>query len=81
MSVRLADCRPRDAYEAGHLPGAVHFDPETTLSSPTGDPSLGGRHPLPDPYALGAAFAAAGIGPETFVLALDEGTGWAARCW
>ena len=73
MSVRLADCRPRDAYEAGHLPGAVHFDPETTLSSPTGDPSLGGRHPLPDPYALGAAFAAAGIGAETFVLALDEG--------
>ena len=26
-------------------------------------------------------FAAAGIGPGTFVLAYDEGTGWAARCW
>ena len=81
MSTRLVDCRPRGTYEAGHLPGAVHLDPETTLSTPTDDASAGGRHPLPDPYALGAAFAAAGIGPETFVLALDEGTGWAARCW
>ena len=81
MSVRLVDCRPREVYEAGHLPRAVHLDPETTLSSPPVDPASAGRHPLPDPYALGAAFAGAGIGPETFVLALDEGTGWAARCW
>jgi thiosulfate/3-mercaptopyruvate sulfurtransferase len=81
VTVRLVDCRPREAYEAAHLPGAVHLDPETTLSSPPVDPARGGRHPLPDPYALGAAFAGAGIGPETFVLALDEGTGWAARCW
>lgn len=81
MNVRLVDCRPREAYEAGHLPGAVHLDPETSLSTPTGDPSVGGRHPLPDPHALGAVFAGAGIGPGTFVLALDEGTGWAARCW
>jgi thiosulfate/3-mercaptopyruvate sulfurtransferase len=78
---RLVDCRPREAYDDGHVPGAFHLDPETTLSSPTDDPSVGGRHPLPDPHALGAAFAAAGIGRETFVLALDEGTGWAARCW
>jgi thiosulfate/3-mercaptopyruvate sulfurtransferase len=81
VNVRLVDCRPREAYEAEHVPGAVHLDPETTLSTPTADPSLGGRHPLPDPYVLGAAFADAGIGPDTFVLALDEGTGWAARCW
>jgi thiosulfate/3-mercaptopyruvate sulfurtransferase len=81
VSVRLVDCRPREDYETGHVPGAVHLDPETTLSTPPADPAVGGRHPLPDPYALGAAFADAGIGPETFVLALDEGTGWAARCW
>jgi thiosulfate/3-mercaptopyruvate sulfurtransferase len=81
VTVRLVDCRPRDAYEAGHLPGAVHLDPETQLSTPPADPAVGGRHPLPDPHALGAVFAAAGIGPETFVLAYDEGTGWAARCW
>ena len=81
MSIRLVDCRPRADYVVGHVPGAVHLDPETTLSTPTADPSVGGRHPLPDPHALGAAFADAGIGPDTFVLALDEGTGWAARCW
>ena len=81
MSVRLVDCRPRDAYDAGHLPGAVHLDPETQLSTPTDDPSVGGRHPLPDPHVLATAFAGAGIDRETFVLAYDEGTGWAARCW
>ena len=81
MSLRLVDCRPRAAYEAGHLPGAVHLDPETQLSTPTADPSVGGRHPLPDPLALGAVLSAAGIGPGSFVLALDDGTGWAARCW
>ena len=81
MSVRLIDCRPRDAYDAGHLPTAVHLDPETALSTPTENPSLGGRHPLPDPHALAAVFSGAGIGPDTFVLAYDDGTGWAARCW
>ncbi len=81
VSIRLVDCRPRADYETGHVPGAVLLDPETTLSTPTANPSVGGRHPLPDPYALGAAFADAGIGPDTLVLAFDEGTGWAARCW
>ena len=81
MSVRLVDCRPRDAYDAGHLPTAVHLDPETALSTPTEDPSLGGRHPLPDPHALAAVFSGAGIGQDTFVLAYDDGAGWAARCW
>ena len=81
MTVRLVDCRPPDAYDAGHPPGAVHLDPETQLSTPPDDPAIGGRHPLPDPHALAAAFAAAGIGSGTFVLAYDEGTGWAARCW
>jgi thiosulfate/3-mercaptopyruvate sulfurtransferase len=81
VSTRLLDCRPRADYETGHVPGAVLLDPETTLSTPTANPSVGGRHPLPDPYALGAAFADAGIGPDTLVLAFDDGTGWAARCW
>ena len=81
MTTRLADCRPREAYDAGHVPGAVHLDPETTLSTPTADPAVGGRHPLPDPHALAAAFAGAGIARETFVVAYDDGSGWAARCW
>jgi thiosulfate/3-mercaptopyruvate sulfurtransferase len=81
VSVRLVDCRPPQDYDAGHLPGAVHLDPETQLSTPTDDPSVGGRHPLPDPHALGAVLSAHGIGSDTFVLAYDAGTGWAARCW
>jgi thiosulfate/3-mercaptopyruvate sulfurtransferase len=81
VSVRLVDCRSREAYEAGHLPSAVHLDPETVLSTPTDDPSVGGRHPLPDPHALAPVFSGAGIRPDTFVLAYDDGTGWAARCW
>ena len=74
MSTRLLDCRPRADYETGHVPGAVLLDPETTLSTPTANPSVGGRHPLPDPYVLGAAFADAGIGPDPLVLAFDDGT-------
>ena len=81
MTTRIVDCRPRAVFDAGHLPGAVHLDPETTLSTPPVDPAVGGRHPLPDMDALAAAFGEAGIGPETFVLAYDDGSGWAARCW
>ena len=77
----LADCRPRTAYDEGHVPGAVHLDPEHDLSAHGVDPVRGGRHPLPDPDALAAAFGAAGIDTSTFVLAYDDGTGWAARCW
>jgi thiosulfate/3-mercaptopyruvate sulfurtransferase len=82
VTIRLVDCRPREQYDGGHVPGAVQLDPETELSTPPADPAVGGRHPLPDPHALGAVFARAGIGPDTFVLAYDDGTsGWAARCW
>lgn len=81
MTLRLVDVRARPAYLAGHVPGAVHLDPEVDLTAHGSDAAEGGRHPLPDPAVLAAAFARAGIGPDTFVLALDEGTGWAARCW
>ena len=81
MSVVLVDVRPRDAYDAGHLPGAVHLDTETDLSTIGPDAADGGRHPLPDAAKLERVFGAAGIGPRSFVLALDDGSGWAARCW
>jgi thiosulfate/3-mercaptopyruvate sulfurtransferase len=45
------------------------------------DPADGGRHPLPPDDRLSEAFGRAGIGPADFVLALDDGSGWAARCW
>ena len=81
VSVVLVDVRPRPAYEQGHLPGAVHLDPETDLSAIGPDPAVGGRHPLPDDAMLAEAFVRVGIDSTSFVLALDDGTGWAARCW
>jgi thiosulfate/3-mercaptopyruvate sulfurtransferase len=81
MTTRLVDVRPRAAYLAGHVPGAVHLDPETDLTMHGPDAAHGGRHPLPDPAVLATAFARAGIDRDTFVVALDDGTGWAARCW
>ena len=77
MDYRFVDCRPRDAYLAGHVPGAAHADPETDLTGTDG----GGRHPLPTAEAFAAWASLAGIGPETLVVAYDEGTGWAARLW
>lgn len=81
MILRLVDVRARAAYEAGHIPGAVHLDPERDLSAAAPDPAQGGRHPLPGAGQLEAVFSRAGVDGDTFVLALDEGTGWAARCW
>ena len=77
METRFVDCRPREAYLEGHVPGAAHADPETDL---TGDDG-GGRHPLPRAEAFATWASAAGIGPETLVVGYDEGTGWAARLW
>jgi thiosulfate/3-mercaptopyruvate sulfurtransferase len=77
MNVRFVDCRDRDAYLAGHLPGAAHADPERDLTGSEG----GGRHPLPaaDDFARWAS--GAGIGPDTLVVAYDLGNGWAPRLW
>jgi thiosulfate/3-mercaptopyruvate sulfurtransferase len=78
--MRLVDCRPREAFLAGHVPGAAHLDPEEDLTGEIGDAGRG-RHPLPEPDLLAAAFGRAGIDADSFVLAYDEGTGWASRCW
>jgi len=77
MDVRFVDCRDRETYLAGHLPGAAQADPEANLTGTRG----GGRHPLPSAEAFASWASAAGIGPETLVVAYDEGTGWAARLW
>ena len=76
----LVDCRPRTSYEEGHVPGAAHLDPEDDLTGEIGDVSRG-RHPLPEPADFAAAATRAGIGEGVFVLAYDEGTGWADRLW
>jgi thiosulfate/3-mercaptopyruvate sulfurtransferase len=77
VGTRHVDCRPREAYLAGHIPGAAHADPERDLTGDVG----GGRHPLPAAEAFAAWASAAGIGSGTHVVAYDEGTGWAARLW
>ncbi len=82
----LLDARPRAAYEAGHLPGALPADLESTLSSaaePGHDPACGGRHPLPAPEAWSRQLGAWDIGPDTVVVAYDEaqGSNAAARAW
>jgi thiosulfate/3-mercaptopyruvate sulfurtransferase len=77
VEVRFVDCRPRQAYLAGHVPGAAHAEPEGDLTGDVG----GGRHPLPDADAFSAWASTAGIGPDTLVVGYDDGTGWAARLW
>ena len=77
METRFVDCRAREAYLEGHIPGAAHADPEADL---TGDDG-GGRHPLPRAEAFAAWASAAGIGSATLVVGYDDGTGWAARLW
>jgi thiosulfate/3-mercaptopyruvate sulfurtransferase len=77
VEARFVDCRPLEAYLAGHVPGAAHGDPERDLTGTVG----GGRHPLPSAEAFAAWASAAGIGPGTLVVAYDAGTGWASRLW
>ena len=77
MDVRFVDCREREPYLAGHVPGAAHADPERDLTGTEG----GGRHPLPTAEAFSAWAGRAGIGAGTLVVGYDAGTGWAARLW
>jgi thiosulfate/3-mercaptopyruvate sulfurtransferase len=79
--VVLADCRwytdgssGRDAYAAGHIPGAVFVDLDTALTRHE-DPALGGRHPLAEPQDFAAAMGALGIGDDDTVVAYDDAGG------
>jgi thiosulfate/3-mercaptopyruvate sulfurtransferase len=81
VSYRLIDVRPRDVFLEGHIPGVAHLDPELDLSAIGPDPAVGGRHPLPDVEQLEEAFRSVGVGRFDYVLAIDDGSGWAARCW
>lgn len=84
----IVDCRfqlgkpnaGREAYEAGHIPGAVYLDLEKDLSAPVG--AHGGRHPLPDVNELASTLSKAGIGNQTRVIAYDDqGGAMAGRLW
>jgi thiosulfate/3-mercaptopyruvate sulfurtransferase len=70
----------RQAYDAGHIPGARYLDHETELAAArTGK---NGRHPLPSRAAFGALMAAHGVTPKTQVVAYDASGGmYAAHLW
>jgi thiosulfate/3-mercaptopyruvate sulfurtransferase len=69
----------RDAYLAGHLPGAVFVDLDADLAAP---PGRGGRHPLPDPAGFQAAMRRCGVRGDRAVVVYDQrDTTSAARAW
>jgi thiosulfate/3-mercaptopyruvate sulfurtransferase len=75
--------RGRDAWRAGHVPGAVFLDVDADLSAPGGGRGLpAGRHPWPTEAQVARAMGAAGIGPGVRVVAYDDASGSvAARLW
>ena len=67
----------RDAYLAGHIPGAVFGD----LDAVTGKEG-GGRHPLPTRQQFEDAMRRAGVSSRSRVVAYDDAGGsTAARLW
>lgn len=84
----IADCRfvlghpvaGKEAYDIGHLPGAVYFDLERDLSDTIG--IHGGRHPLPNAIQLAEKLGDAGIDRTKIVVAYDDqGGAMASRLW
>jgi thiosulfate/3-mercaptopyruvate sulfurtransferase len=71
----------RNAYAAGHIPGAVFADLADDLSGRL-VPHVSGRHPLPEREVIATTFGAFGIAATTQVVAYDAGNGaFAARLW
>jgi thiosulfate/3-mercaptopyruvate sulfurtransferase len=67
----------REAYELGHIPGAVFVD----LEDVTGIEG-GGRHPLPTGVQLAEEMRKAGVDSDTKVVVYDDAGGSiAARLW
>jgi thiosulfate/3-mercaptopyruvate sulfurtransferase len=75
--------RGRDAYFAGHVPGAVFLDVDRDLSAPGGVRGGAlGRHPWPSEAQVAHVLGAAGIRPTDRVVAYDDQSGAvAARLW
>ncbi len=84
----LLDCRfdlglpaaGRQAYAAGHIPGARYADLNENLAAPVTAQS--GRHPLPAPDQLLAFFTSLGVVADSQVVTYDDANGsFAARAW
>lgn len=63
----------RDAYDQGHLPGAVFVELDTVMAAPP-SPALG-RHPLPDPDVFADGMRDAGISDSATVVVYDDDSG------
>ena len=63
----------RDAYDRGHLPGAVFVDLDRWLSGPASQDA--GRNPLPDPAVFAEGMRECGIGDSDVVVAYDDAGG------
>ncbi len=88
----VVDCRfnlldpaaGREAWLAGHIPGAFYADLDHDLARPRGDAQVGddGRHPLPDRDAFAALLGSWGLTPDKLLVAYDDvGGAVAARLW
>jgi thiosulfate/3-mercaptopyruvate sulfurtransferase len=88
----VVDCRHdlanlaagREAYAAGHIPGALFADLETELSGAKRDADgvFRGRHPLPDRDAFIDLLRAWGVNQDSQIVAYDAHGGmFAARLW
>ncbi len=76
---QLATGPDRDAYRAGHIPGAVFLDLDRQLADP---PSEHGRHPLPSAERFTVEMQALGVREDRPVVAYDAGASTAAaRAW
>ncbi len=70
----------RRAYEAGHIPGAHHFDIEGDLSGQKNQ--HGGRHPLPDGKVFFNKVWNAGVSSDSLVVVYDDSANmYAGRFW
>ena len=86
--VAIVDCRfdpmnpaaGKQAYLAGHIPGAHYAHLENDLSAQ--DKSSGGRHPIPSPGEFTALLARYGVDSDTLLVCYDAGDLTAAsRLW
>jgi thiosulfate/3-mercaptopyruvate sulfurtransferase len=69
----------REAYERGHIPGAVFIDLDHDLASAAG---TSGRHPLPTAERFTTAMRGAGVSRDRPVVVYDDAAGlMAARAW
>jgi thiosulfate/3-mercaptopyruvate sulfurtransferase len=84
--LRLLDARAgadaHDRFLTQHLRGAQYVSGDHDLATP-GDPSHGGRHPLPTLDAFAATLARLGVSASSRVVVYDDknGTNPAARAW